>query len=140
MINHDTPEMRKLAEAAVWAAFDRAERILPIGALTRPSILWRNCGSTAGYADYTRMELTLSPFFLGTQGQRFIDDTPIHEAAHFAAREVYGAKGHCSFFYSMMRTMGAREEFVTRCHSFDSAGAPRQTRKRALYQRVLDSL
>lgn len=95
-------------------------------------------GAIAGQAWIRENELHLSPHFLAQQGSVFVNDTPIHEAAHFIAARIFGEHGHGGMWIAVMRSLGVVN--VTRCHNFHVANAPRETRKRAVYNRLLEEL
>lgn len=136
-MNYNTEENRNHCARLIEAAFARAEELWQVS-LRRPTLLWRNCGGTAGYADYNRWELTLSPWFLERYGDAYIEDTPLHEAAHFIARVVFKEDHHGGMFYAVLRAIGGKS--LTRCHTFLTAGAPRETRRTAKIKALIEDL
>ena len=74
------------------------------------------CGETVRTKD-----IALSAKLLALNGKVFVEDTPIHEAAHVIAVEVYGlaeGKGHGKRWKEVMSLLGVK---ASRLHSMQVA-------------------
>ena len=136
-MSYDTKEARLRCEQVIEDAFARAETLYGM-TFRRPTVLWRNMGGCAGLACYGPWELHLSPHALATEGDRFIERTPVHEVAHFVAFVVWKEAGHSSYWRAVLASLGGKD--LGRCHDFAMADAPRESKKRARYLRALDNL
>ena len=98
-------------------------------------------GKTAGTANSTKNVIRLNHILLEENGQAFLDDTPVHEAAHIIVSAVYETtrhnfdgrrfsrivKPHGYEWKSVMRKLGQNS---SRTHTFDTSNAKvRQTQK-----------
>lgn len=84
----------------------------------RPQISFQLKGRRAGVAYYRENLIKLNRQLLAENGDKFILDTPGHEAAHLVARRLFGGfiKSHGNEWKSIMRIIGQEP---TRCHEFE---------------------
>lgn len=102
-------------------AYDIAEKHFG-RTFTRVPVVWSNrMTSTAGYASWTRGSWTPSRIKLSSpifdlNPEKFITDTPAHEAAHLIAVEMFGKEGvgHGRPWKMIMRLIGRDD---ARCHN-----------------------
>lgn len=109
----------------VEEAFLKAEKFYNRKFSRPDQIIFKMKGTTAGTCNYTLKYLTFQLAMAEQEGNRYINDTPAHEVAHWIDRELYGFKrtprgkiirhGR-TWKYIMMYVMDQDPE---RCHSFD---------------------
>lgn len=83
----------------------------------RPRVEFSNqLTSTAGKAYFMNNRIVLSSKLLELNTDKFINDTPAHEAAHLISFLLYGTSGmgHGAKWQSVMRTIG---QVPKRCHN-----------------------
>lgn len=113
---------------ACYSLLDNARYIFQID-LPIPIIVFSDrmthCAGTYSYNPNSKCsKITFSNYIMEHNDvQAFIEDTVIHEMAHFIDRMKYGSLGHTDRFFSIMKLLGHKNP--TRCHTFKTA--PRKT-------------
>jgi SprT protein len=110
---------------------------------SRPTtILFETKGSTAGHCHYGRRELMFQ-IAIAERDERFLNDIPAHEVAHYVEKEVYGYQYKQKGRKLVRDIHGKNWKFIMRyvmrldpdrCHNYDVKGFVREVeRKRFKY-------
>jgi SprT protein len=139
MVNRDQrdarPGLEGLARERVAELLARAESHFGIG-IARPEIRFDLRGKAAGQfrsRDGHHCELRFNRELMLRHGERFLDRTVPHEAAHLVAFLLNGprVRPHGKEWQAIMHLFGTAPE---RCHEYDVAGLQTRRLRRYLYR------
>lgn len=113
----DMTELQGKAIKRIYAVYEKAESIHG-ECFKLPSISFKLKGCRAGYVIPAYDKLVLNNDMLHTYGEKFINDTPGHEAAHLIAYQLYGygIEPHGKEWKKVM--IEICEQQPHRCHNF----------------------
>lgn len=112
-----TPLQRQAVSERIIQCFERAENEFGV-TLTRPEVLYKLKGTTAGRAFPRQHKIDLNEGLLARNYSKFFETTIPHEAAHLIAPQVYNERtGHGEKWVTVMKVLGVKE--ITRCHQYD---------------------
>ena len=139
-------ELRQAATEQIHEGLAKAAKRYNIE-LPPPLILFNLTGRTAGQANGKKWRIRLNMPMLRQNGVKFLERTPVHEAAHLVVHKLYGderyrtakrrvrkIKPHGPEWQGVMRSMGVRNP--TRCHSYstENVGARKRRGPKYLYE------
>ena len=111
-------ELQRKAIKRIFDVFMQAESFFGVP-FNQPTISFKLKGRRAGYAIPAYNKIVLNNELLHTYGDKFINDTPGHEAAHLIAYEAYGyiIEPHGKEWKQVM--IDVCNQQPNRCHSFE---------------------
>lgn len=115
-VNETEIDLLQAAKRRIEEVYEIAEKVYQTK-FTRPFISFQLKGRRAGIAYPSRNEIKLNRDLLLQNGEKFILDTPGHEAAHLLSHTLYGPfiRSHGPEWQRVMITIGQEP---TRCHDF----------------------
>jgi len=116
-VNGTEVDLLEAAKRRIEEVYEIAERVYQTS-FVRPFVSFRLKGRRAGVAYPLRNEIKLNKDLLLQNQEKFILDTPGHEAAHLLARALHGPfiKSHGPEWQRVMITIGQEP---IRCHNFE---------------------